>query len=189
MTIYFIDNFDSFTFNLIHYIASIDENINIIIAKNNKIVSQIINQCDGIVISPGPGLPNEAGGLMQVIADYYLKKPILGVCLGHQALGQFFGATLYNLEKPKHGIASEIKIDADAVLYRNLISKIKVGHYHSWAIKDLPSCLKITGKDADNVVMSFEHTILPVFGVQYHPESILTPSGKHIISNFINALK
>jgi len=179
-----IDNFDSFTYNLVHYIEEITS-LRPTVYRNNAFDINCLEDFDIIVLSPGPGLPKNAGLLMQVIEKYYLHKIILGVCLGHQALGEFFGAKLKNLTKVFHGVDSEISELNDTILFNNMTSPI-VGRYHSWVIKQdsLPKSIKQTSVDSDGEIMSIKHIKLPIHGMQFHPESILTPEGKKMLQNF-----
>jgi anthranilate synthase component 2 len=181
-----IDNYDSFTYNLVHYVEELT-GIMPCVMRNDEIDYDRADAFSQIILSPGPGLPHESGDLMKVIGRYHLQKKILGVCLGHQALGVFFGAELQNMPKVQHGVASPIEVDTGDILYRSLPSEIFVGRYHSWTLKagTLPSCLHPTAHDEDNYIMSFRHTELPVTGVQYHPESVLTPQGKTILRNWL----
>lgn len=182
-----LDNFDSFTFNLVHYLEA--EGADVHVARNNEIELAEIDVFDQIVLSPGPSLPKEAGIMPQLISEYVNRKKILGVCLGMQAIVQHFGGELFNLPTVLHGVQRTIHIDSKCIskgLYNEILPEIKVGLYHSWGVKKehLPSVLVGTAFH-QNVVMSIEHESLPVWGVQYHPESILTPNGKQIIRNWL----
>ena len=185
MKLLIIDNYDSFTFNLKHmcelHVSSID------VVRNNMINLKSVRYYDKIIISPGPGLPKNAGSCLQLIDLFLDKKPILGVCLGAQAIAVACGASLFNLDYVMHGKKSEINIlSSDDILYKNMPDNIVVGRYHSWAIKlDDQQVLIPTAKDSKNTIMSFRHKNYPVFGVQYHPESILTRYGKNILKNWL----
>jgi anthranilate synthase/aminodeoxychorismate synthase-like glutamine amidotransferase len=189
LKIVLIDNFDSFTYNLVHYIEEITGFVPDVIRNDVKDLDSLaIYDC--FVLSPGPGLPKDAGNLMRIIEFYISSKPFLGVCLGHQALAEYFGCKLKNLSNVYHGESHIITINEKCNLYANLPSKINVGRYHSWTVQEenFSPDLIITGKDEQNEIMSFEHSTLPVVGIQYHPESILTPNGKTILLNFFKLL-
>lgn len=187
MKIVIIDNFDSFTYNLVHYIEEITSFIPDVV-RNDIDDIELLDQYDCFVLSPGPGLPNNAGKLMSIIEAYSTKKRILGVCLGHQAIGEYYGGKLKNLHNVQHGESTPIVKKGDSALYHSLNEPILVGRYHSWVIdsQTMPFDLKITSIDESGEIMSFEHTTLPIVGIQYHPESILTPNGKIILSNFFS---
>ncbi len=183
-----IDNYDSFTYNLVHYIEELNHKVDVY--RNDQISLDAINKYDKIVLSPGPGLPKDAGILKEIIEKYAATKKILGVCLGMQAIGEVFGASLQNLDQVYHGIASAITItDENDVLYKSLPKTFDVGRYHSWVINKatLPETLKITSIEENGQIMSITHKEFNVYGVQYHPESILTKNGKKIIENFLKA--
>lgn len=184
MHILIIDNYDSFTYNLVHYFEEL--NCSVVVFRNNQMNILDVEKYDAIVLSPGPGLPKEAGLLMAIIEMYHQKKPILGVCLGMQALAEFFGGTLYNQQEVKHGVSEKCKQIYPNKLFANVKMQFEVGLYHSWAI-DLGEvdCLKVTAISENKVLMAVEHQTLPIVGVQFHPESILTPNGKEMILNFI----
>jgi len=185
-----IDNYDSFTFNLYHYIAK-REKVKVI--KNDQIfqnINLIINS-KAIVISPGPSNPFNAGECLELVNKIYSFIPILGVCLGHQILGVYFGSKLNTLKKPYHGKISNIKSDNKCKLFKNIPSNFKATRYHSLYLeqKNFPSNLIVTGKSAeDNIIMSFRHELYSIYGIQYHPESIDTQYGENIINNFINLI-
>jgi len=195
MKIAVINNFDSFVFNLVRYLK--EAGCEVIVQRNDQIDFELLESCHGILLSPGPGIPSEAGNLMDVISHFVGRKPILGVCLGHQALAEHFGGTLSLAQIPMHGKASRIRKFRDSQIEGFSASKIledipetfEVGRYHSWiADSPLPDSLKITAKFGDEI-MAFEHENLPVFGVQFHPESILTPEGRTMIQNYVNVVK
>ena len=182
--VFVIDNYDSFTYNLVHYLKEFKAEV--IVCRNDKFELKDLLNYDKILLSPGPGIPDEAGKLKEVIKKYASSKSILGVCLGHQAIGEVFGGQITNLSKVYHGISSKIKIDKNDSLFDNLPSEIEVGRYHSWIIKnDLPKDLITTAHDSDNHIMAINHRHYDVKGVQFHPESILTPLGKKIINNWL----
>ncbi len=191
MKILVIDNYDSFTYNLVQYLREITKD-EISIFRNDAISVEDVNNYDCIVLSPGPGLPKDAGHMPDIIQKYKNKKPILGVCLGHQAIGEAFGGKLKNLDQVYHGLSTNIYVsDKSEPLYNNLPETLEVGRYHSWVIDEMhcPECLLVTSKSPDGAIMSIRHKSLPIFGVQYHPESIMTPDGKKILSNFLTAAK
>lgn len=183
-----LDNYDSFTYNLYHIVNELGYN-DIEVFRNDAISLEDIEKYDKIILSPGPGIPSEAGILLPLIQQYASRKSILGVCLGHQAIGEAFGAGLINLPNVYHGISSDIKIIADdPVLFQDLEQKIEVGRYHSWAVdcNELPKELIVTAIDDNGIIMALKHTTYDVHGIQFHPESVLTPLGKQMISNFLN---
>lgn len=191
MKILVFDNYDSFTYNLVHLIAQLTGN-HPVVCRNDEIELSQIKQYDKILLSPGPGIPSEAGLLQPLIKEYAASKSILGVCLGHQAIGEVFGAKLINLSTVFHGVATPIQIENSnncivSSLYDGLPNQIEVGRYHSWVVsdQDLPDCLNITAKDANGFIMGLAHTQYDVEGVQFHPESILTPYGATIIKNWL----
>lgn len=187
MKISIVDNYDSFTYNLVHFFEQFADEITVIRNDTGNIISEL-NSADRIVLSPGPGLPKNAGQLMTVIQHFYSKKPMLGVCLGHQALAEFFGAKLYNFENVIHGKSTIMSLSETDYIYQNLPTQLNIGHYHSWVVRSTPefnSSCQITGKSTDNEIMSFKHKVYNIRGLQYHPESILTPRGLEIIENWI----
>jgi anthranilate synthase component 2 len=185
LKILLLDNYDSFTYNLLHYLESFD--VEVTVALNDQIKVSEVSNFDKIVLSPGPGLPNNAGIMNVIIETYGRTKPILGVCLGFQALVEYFGGELYNQSTVKHGRAEEGFFDLQSRLFKETSPKFNIGLYHSWAAKNesFPRELKITGRSKADVIMAFEHESLPVAGVQFHPESILTEHGMKIVENFI----
>lgn len=181
------DNYDSFTYNLVHLVEKI-RHTKVDVFRNDEISLEKVNEYDKILLSPGPGIPREAGILLALIREYAATKSILGVCLGHQAIGEVYGADLLNLATVFHGVATPIKIiDTDGPLYNGLGNKITVGRYHSWVVSDreLPKVLEITALDENNYIMGLKHRNFDVQGVQFHPESILTPCGEQIIRNWL----
>ena len=182
-----IDNYDSFTYNLVHYLEDLDCKVNVF--RNDQIELKAIAGYDKIVLSPGPGIPDEAGLLKSIIEAYAETKSILGVCLGMQAIAEVFGAQLFNLSTVYHGIQTMVKITSkDEVLFKDLGPKIEVGRYHSWVVKGkLPKCLEVTSLDENGEIMAIRHKEFDVKGVQFHPESVLTPKGKIILKNWIHS--
>lgn len=189
MHILLVDNYDSFTYNLAHYLAGLG--VEVTVARNDALPDNIDDGYTHLVLSPGPGLPAEAGKLMALIAEYAAKKPILGICLGMQALAIHFGGRLYNQPTVKHGLTTTLQPELNDRLYKNIPPPITVGLYHSWAVNkdDLPAELQATATSAEGVLMSFKHKKLPIYGVQFHPESILTPFGKLMLKNWVGGEK
>ncbi|WP_423148765.1 anthranilate synthase component II [Rubrolithibacter danxiaensis] len=186
MKILVIDNYDSFTFNLVHLLNECGYEATV--WRNDKFSIDQVEEFDKILLSPGPGIPSEAGLLLDVIKTYSPKKSILGVCLGMQAIGEVFGGNLYNLTRPVHGRATEMKVlDDEDPLFKNLPEQFNIGRYHSWAVstKGFPDDLKVTAQDTDGVIMALRHKNLDVSGVQFHPESVLTEHGKQLIKNWL----
>lgn len=186
MKLLVIDNYDSFVFNIVHYLESLTD-AEITVVKNDAISLDEVQAFDYILLSPGPGIPSQAGLMPQIIEKYHKTKSILGVCLGHQALGEFFGLQLKQLPQPLHGIADEISITQDSILFKNLPSAFDIGHYHSWVVSGKSSDeLKIVALDTHQNIMAIEHKKYAVFGVQFHPESVLNQFGKEIFKNWLN---
>lgn len=182
-----IDNYDSFTYNLVHLLEVIP-GIEMSVRRNDAIEMNEVEDFDGILFSPGPGIPNEAGKMPELIQHFKKEKSMLGVCLGHQALGEAFGGQLENLERVFHGIQSTISITQNQTgLFKKMPSQIAVGRYHSWVVSNtkVPREFQITALANDGTIMAMEHAHLPIYGVQFHPESIMTPEGKQIIENWI----
>lgn len=186
MKIFVFDNYDSFTYNLVQLLREIS-GTEIDVARNDKINLDDIEKYDKIVLSPGPGIPSEAGLLLDLIKRYAPSKSILGVCLGHQAICESFGARLENLQYVHHGLAEKVFVKKDDLLFDGLEKEITVGRYHSWIVSNnnLPDCLEVTSEDKDGQIMSVRHKIYDVRGVQFHPESVLTPDGRRIIRNWL----
>lgn len=182
-----IDNYDSFTYNLVHYLHDLD--CDVTVKRNDKLTLDEVEKFDKILLSPGPGIPDEAGLLKPIIKRFSSTKSILGICLGQQAIAEVFGGTIENLEKVYHGVSTEIElINDDEALYKGIPKKIEVGRYHSWVVSEnLPEVLIVTAVDANGEVMSLRHKDYDVRAVQYHPESILTPEGKKILKNWVES--
>jgi len=185
MKIIVIDNYDSFTYNLVHYLE--DLNAEVTVYRNDEFELSELEKFDKILLSPGPGIPNEAGLLKQVIQKYAPKKSILGICLGLQAIGEVFGGKLINLEKVYHGVATKVIKISDDFIFNEIPDEMEVGRYHSWSVstENFPEVLEITSVDENGQVMSLKHKTYEVRGVQYHPESVLTPYGKKILENWL----
>jgi anthranilate synthase component 2 len=186
MKILLLDNYDSFTYNLYHLIKEQGE-IDIDVVRNDKISIEDVDAYDKIILSPGPGIPDEAGLLLPIIKKYAPTKPILGVCLGHQAIGEAFGARIENLKQVYHGVQTPIEIVAPDPIFEGMGKELLGGRYHSWIVsKDaLPDCLEITALSKEGYIMGLRHKTYNVHGIQFHPESVLTPQGKTIINNFL----
>lgn len=180
-----IDNYDSFTYNLRQILE--EEGCEVTVWRNDRFTLQDVKPFDHVVLSPGPGIPSEAGLLEDVIRTWAETKPILGICLGEQAIGEVFGGKLFNLPHVFHGVQTPVHILEEEPLFRNLPSTIQAGRYHSWVVskEDFPACLQITAESEEGQIMALRHRTLPVHGIQFHPESILTPCGRTIIHNFI----
>ncbi len=187
MKILIFDNYDSFTYNLVHLVKELGYT-DVDVFRNDKIALEDVAKYDKIILSPGPGIPSEAGLLLPLIKEYAGKKPILGVCLGHQAIGEAFGAQLKNLEDVYHGVATRINITQPDYIFDTLGSELEVGRYHSWIVDNngLPDCIEITATDNNGQIMALKHKEFDVHGVQFHPESVLTPAGETIVKNFLN---
>jgi len=180
-----IDNYDSFVYNLVHYLEELDCDVTVI--RNNEVDLDMIAKYDKILLSPGPGIPDEAGLLKEVLIKYAPTKSILGVCLGQQAIGEVFGGKLINLDSVFHGVSSKINVTVDdESLFYHLDKELIVGRYHSWVVDpNLPGSLEATSFDENGQIMSLRHREYDVKGVQFHPESVLTPMGKQIMKNWI----
>ena len=188
MKILLLDNYDSFTFNLVHIVKELGYEIDVV--RNDKIALEAVDAHDKILLSPGPGIPEEAGILLPLIERYAPTKSILGVCLGEQAIGQVFGAKLINLQEVYHGISSVIDVVADEPLFKGMGNPFMGGRYHSWVVdpENLPECLEVTAIERESrQIMALRHKEYDVKGIQFHPESVLTPNGKTIIENWLKA--
>jgi anthranilate synthase component 2 len=186
MRILVFDNYDSFTYNLVHLVKKII-NAQVDVYRNDQIALEQVKKYDKIILSPGPGIPSEAGLLLPLIKEYADTKSILGVCLGHQAIGEAFGGELINLTTVYHGISTPVKVSGP--LFKGLPEQIEVGRYHSWIISDenFPNELEVTARDEHNYIMGLQHKNFDVQGVQFHPESVLTPDGERILSNWLKS--
>lgn len=185
MKIVIIDNYDSFTYNLSHLVKELGAEVTVY--RNDQFEMSQLEAFDKIILSPGPGIPSEAGLLLDVIKAYADKKPILGVCLGHQAIGESFGGKLTNIGEVVHGVATPCHITVDDYLFEGLPQDIEIGRYHSWVVdtKDFPESLEVTSVSDEGFIMSLRHKTYDIRGIQYHPESVLTPDGKTIIGNWL----
>ena len=191
MKILIIDNYDSFTYNLVHMVEKITGNFPAVF-RNDEISIEAVGNYDVIMLSPGPGIPNEAGILKDVIKRYAGIKPIFGVCLGLQAITEVFGGAIINLEDVFHGVATEMRItDKDAVIFKDVPETFLAARYHSWAATDegFPEEIQVTARDEDGLIQAIQHKIFPISAVQFHPESILTDVGEQLLRNFINSVK
>ena len=186
MKIVIIDNYDSFTYNLAHLVKSLGADVTVL--RNDRFALEELEAFDKIILSPGPGIPSEAGLLMDVIRTYAGRKPMLGVCLGHQAIGEVFGARLENLRDVFHGVAIEGRQFGTDPLFEGLPERIVMGRYHSWVVsrEGFPDCLEITAVSDEGQVMALRHREFDIHGIQFHPESVLTPDGAVILSNWLN---
>lgn len=190
MNIVIIDNYDSFTYNLSHLVKELGADVTVL--RNDKFQLQDLEPFDKIILSPGPGIPSEAGLLLDVIKHYASVKPILGVCLGHQAIAEAFGGSLINLTEVFHGVATEGSIltlgQEKDYIFRGLPERITMGRYHSWVVNrdTLPECLQVTAESDEHQIMALRHKDYDIRGIQFHPESVLTPQGKYIIANWMN---
>ncbi len=185
MKIVIIDNYDSFTYNLSHLVKQLGADVTVL--RNDQFRLEELEPFSKIILSPGPGIPSEAGLLLSVIRSYAGRKPILGVCLGHQAIGEAFGAQLENLGNVFHGVATPCHIVADDPVFSGLERDITVGRYHSWVVssKGLPDCLEVTAVSDEGQIMALRHKQLNIRGIQFHPESVLTPDGKKMLQNWM----
>jgi anthranilate synthase component 2 len=191
MKILIIDNYDSFTYNLVHMVEKITGNFPAVF-RNDEISIEAVNNYDLIMLSPGPGIPDEAGITKEVIKTYAGKKPIFGVCLGLQAITEVFGGTIINLDTVYHGVATVMNVtDKSAVLFKDIPATFLAARYHSWSAtkEGFPDALRITATDEDGGIQAIEHKVFPISAVQFHPESILTDVGEQIVTNFINSVK
>ncbi|MBP5361216.1 MAG: aminodeoxychorismate/anthranilate synthase component II [Bacteroidaceae bacterium] len=185
MDITIIDNYDSFTYNLAHLVRALGAEVRVL--RNDQFRIEQLADADKLLLSPGPGIPEEAGLLLEVIKAYAGKKPILGVCLGHQAIGEIFGAKLVNLSEVFHGVQTPAVIEREDYLFEGLPQQIMVGRYHSWVVDAdcLPPQLEITARSKERQIMALRHKDYDIRGIQFHPESVLTPEGQKIISNWL----
>jgi anthranilate synthase component 2 len=186
MKILVFDNYDSFTYNIVHALKKLGYN-DVEVHRNDQIVLAEIARFDKIILSPGPGVPSESGILLDLIKTYAASKSILGVCLGEQAIAEAFGGKLINLPEVHHGVTSEIQVLDNDMLFNDLPKKMTVGRYHSWAVEkeSLPDCMKITAVDESGMIMALAHKQYDIRGVQFHPESVLTPEGEEMLRNWL----
>ncbi len=186
MKIVIIDNYDSFTYNLSHLVKELGADVTVL--RNDRFELSELEQFDKIILSPGPGIPSEAGLLLDVIRTYAGRKPMLGVCLGHQAIGEVFGARLENLSDVFHGVATEGTQSGLDPIFAGLPRRITMGRYHSWVVSKeaFPSCLEITAESDEGQIMALRHRDYDIHGIQFHPESVLTPEGRTIVGNWMN---
>lgn len=183
-----IDNYDSFTYNLVHLIKEVSD-VDLDVRRNNKISLEELNNYDRIVISPGPGIPDEAGIIKEAIKHFASTKKILGICLGHQAIAEVFDSKIINMKESYHGVGSNIELsDKSEILFKNVPDNFIAGRYHSWVVQQegLSEDLIVTAKDKNGMIMALSHRHYDVKGIQFHPESILTEHGKTIMGNWIN---
>ncbi len=182
-----IDNYDSFTYNLAHLVKELGTDVTVL--RNDQFALADLAAFDNIILSPGPGIPSEAGLLCDVIRAYASQKPILGVCLGHQAIGEVFGAQLENLSEVFHGVATEGTQLGNDILFNGLPRRITMGRYHSWVVsrEAFPACLEVTAESDEGQIMALRHREYNVRGIQFHPESVLTPDGRTMLSNWLSA--
>ena len=186
MHIVIIDNYDSFTYNLAHLVKSLGAEVTVL--RNDRFALEELEAFDKIILSPGPGIPSEAGQLLDVIRTYAGRKPMLGVCLGHQAIGEVFGARLENLSDVFHGVATEGRQFGVDPIFQGLPERIVMGRYHSWVVSNegFPDCLEITAVSDEGQIMALRHREFDIHGIQFHPESVLTPDGTAILRNWLN---
>ena len=188
MKILVLDNYDSFTYNLVQLLRELGHGAATTVIRNDKLTLEAVAAYDALLLSPGPGVPADAGLMPAIIERYAPSKRILGVCLGHQGIAESFGAELYNLPAVLHGVATEAEIlDAEERLFQQVPTRLQVGRYHSWAIKSdsMPESLKVTARDADGEILAFRHQQYDVRGVQFHPESVLTEHGARMLENWL----
>ena len=186
MKILVIDNYDSFTYNLVQYIKNVSEG-EVVVKRNDEVELLEVERFDKVLISPGPGLPDNAGVVKSIIEQYGNSKSILGVCLGMQAIAEVYGGELENLPKVHHGVASKMTVENEDSLFAGIPKEVEVGRYHSWAMKDKPvNDLTVLARTDDKCIMAIRHNDYDVKGMQFHPESVLTPKGKKMIENWVN---
>ncbi len=187
MKVVIIDNYDSFTYNLAHLVKSLGAEVDV--KRNDRFTLDELEPYDRIILSPGPGIPSEAGLLLDVIRQYAGQKPMLGVCLGHQAIAEVFGGKLINLSEVHHGVSTPGTLLGNDILFRGLPQRIMMGRYHSWVVDrdGLPDCLEITAESDEGQIMALKHKTFNVHGIQFHPESVLTPEGPAIVKNWLES--
>jgi anthranilate synthase component 2 len=186
MKILILDNYDSFTYNLVHIVRELNYNYDVF--RNDKITLEAVGKYDKILLSPGPGIPDEAGIMKALIKTYAPTKSILGICLGHQGIAEVFGASLFNIPKVLHGVTSQTSVeDNDEILFKDVRSTFQACHYHSWAVspESLTPDLVVTARNAEGMIMGIRHKKYDVRGLQFHPESIMTPEGPKMLANWL----
>ena len=185
MKVVIIDNYDSFTYNLAHLVKELGAEVTVF--RNDQFQLRELDRFDKIILSPGPGIPSEAGLLMDVIKTYAGRKPMLGVCLGHQAIGEAFGAKLTNLSEVYHGVATPCTQFGNDPIFAGMSKRIEIGRYHSWVVDrtNFPECLDVTAVSDDGCIMGLKHKHYDIHGIQFHPESVLTPEGRTIVKNWL----
>ena len=186
MKILVVDNYDSFTYNLVEVIWQDQPDVDIDVFRNDRIDMKKVHQYDKILLSPGPGIPKDAGLMPRIISDFSGQKPILGICLGHQAIGEHFGAQLRNIHPVQHGIQSQLQVD-EHYLFDGIPRSVDIGRYHSWVVDDegLPDCLEVKARTDDGQIMALVHKELNICGLQFHPESVMSKHGGKMLSNWI----
>lgn len=186
MKIVIIDNYDSFTYNLSHLVKELGAEVTVY--RNDQFEMKQLETFDKIILSPGPGIPSEAGLLLDVIRNYAGKKPILGVCLGHQAIGEAFGGKLTNLSQVYHGVQTPCHTLGNDYIFGNSEGNVQIGRYHSWVVdkEGFPKCLEVTAESEEGYIMGLKHKEYDIHGIQFHPESVLTPDGKEMIKNWLS---
>jgi anthranilate synthase/aminodeoxychorismate synthase-like glutamine amidotransferase len=184
MHLLMIDNYDSFTYNLVHQLRELEQEVTVV--RNDDHLPADLPEFDALVLSPGPGIPAEAGNLLPTIQHFAGRKPILGICLGHQAIAESFGGSLFNLPQVYHGVGTPIHVHPDPI-FEDLEARVEVGRYHSWVVKEdeFPSELEVIARDDNGQIMALRHRTELIYGFQFHPESILTPDGTRMIRNFL----
>ncbi|UOQ76773.1 aminodeoxychorismate/anthranilate synthase component II [Hymenobacter sp. 5516J-16] len=187
MKILVIDNYDSFTYNLVQVLRELGHTDNVTVIRNDKLTVEDVADYDAVLLSPGPGVPSEAGLMPEIIRRYAPTKRMLGVCLGHQGLAESFGGELYNLPEVVHGLATDATVTAPDRLFAGLPTRFKIGRYHSWGVRpeSVPAALEVTAVDTNGQIMAFRHREYDVRGVQFHPESILTEHGHQMLANWL----
>jgi anthranilate synthase component 2 len=189
MNIIIIDNYDSFTYNLYHYLEPLADNLDVI--RNDQVQTEKIKAYDGIVYSPGPGIPKDSAIMFDILSQFGKEKAILGICLGHQAIIEYFGGKLTNLEHPLHGLSVPVNLtNNNDLLFKNIPKRFQTGRYHSWAahVSDIPGCIIPTAVDDDQMIMAIKHSQYTIRGMQYHPESVMTPQGKTMLKNWVQCI-
>lgn len=186
MKVLVLDNYDSFTYNLVHMLEAVGAQCDVV--RNDAVDDNMVAAHDRVVISPGPGLPEQAGRTMEILERFHASHRILGVCLGHQAIGLFFGGKLKNLEQVYHGVSTPLVVHSESPLFREIPTSFEAGRYHSWVVDQatLPDELIVTATDASGEIMAMHHRILPIHSVQFHPESVMTPHGGKMLQNWLH---